>query len=141
MLTGCVLLVEDHAFVQVDIEQTLLGLGARTVIFATSVDQAVRYLETETLELAICEWRLGPDNCARVLRAARSAGVAYIVASGVDVEDMDQSLVENVIVLNKPYSTDALEKAVCRVVSQTEGEKSESVNRNPPVSDKQTLSH
>ena len=75
ILSTC-LLVEDNPFIAIDAEDILLSLGARTVVVASSVAQALDAVEKHEFSFALLDVDLGAENSlpvARQLRARKSS--------------------------------------------------------------------
>ncbi len=112
MIKGVVLLVEDSAVVQLDMEQELLSHGASHVVIVGDVESALEYFNSQTCELLISEWEIEGESCMPVLEKAKERGVSYIVATGVDISVATDEVLNGITVLQKPFSPLALQKAL-----------------------------
>ena len=54
-----ILVAEDEALILLDIEQTLVDAGVKTVISATTVDEALAAIESGAIEAAVLDLHLG----------------------------------------------------------------------------------
>lgn len=112
MLQGMVLLVEDHAVVQVDFEEMFLQYGARQVQVAPTVSEALRMLDSEKFELLVSEWKLDGDPCLPIFEKAQDRKVGSILATRFDVDRAHYPQLENFVMLRKPFGPEDVAKAL-----------------------------
>lgn len=106
-----ILLVEDEPLISLDIETTLDQLG-HEVFSATTVAEALRWLEAGQVDLAILDYHLKEADTTEVAARLRHANVPFIVCSGsVGLGELDTAF-PGASFLPKPFSTDGLLKAV-----------------------------
>ncbi|RZL84824.1 MAG: GAF domain-containing protein [Sphingomonas sp.] len=103
-IDGVALLVEDNIIIALEAEQLLIDLGAESVRVASSVEEALRLLDEETLSFALLDINLGTETSWPIARRLRDLGVPFIFASGYG--DAIDFPIEHrqVPVATKPYS-------------------------------------
>jgi CheY-like chemotaxis protein len=79
-----VLVVEDQALIALDLETMLLDLGAGHVTIATTVNQALQLVETQTFDIAFLDVRLGEYTSLPVAIAIRDKGIPFAITTGYD---------------------------------------------------------
>lgn len=67
----CVLVLDDHRFMQQVIRLMLGSLGIRRVIAASNVDEAMVMLAHEKVDVVIADYRLGGETGAEFMRLVR----------------------------------------------------------------------
>ena len=67
-----VLVLDDHSFMRQVIRMMLGSLGIRRVAAATNVDEAMRILAVEPIDVVISDYRLGDETGAEFMRLVRS---------------------------------------------------------------------
>lgn len=112
MLQGMVLLVEDHAVVQVDFEEMFLQHGARQVQVAPTVSEALRMLDTQHFELLVSEWKLEGDPCLPIFEKAQDRKVGTILATRFEVDRTHFPQLENFVILRKPFGPEDVTRAL-----------------------------
>jgi len=106
-----VLIVEDEALIAMNIEMQLQDLGFETRL-ASSVDEALRLLTSDSLDLAILDYSLRDgEKTTPIAEALHERRVPFIVCSGSQFNDMAR-VFEGVTVLSKPFTDDLLQSAV-----------------------------
>jgi CheY-like chemotaxis protein len=77
-----VLIVEDALLLALELEAGLQEAGAHVVACAANVDEALRVLETSTLDAAVLDANLNGVSVAPVAEALRARGVPFVFATG-----------------------------------------------------------
>jgi light-regulated signal transduction histidine kinase (bacteriophytochrome)/CheY-like chemotaxis protein len=103
-ITGVALLVEDNIIIALEAEQLLIDLGAESVLVASSVEEALRLLDSETPGFALLDINLGTETSWPIAERLRQLDVPFIFASGYG--DAIDFPIEHrqVPVATKPYS-------------------------------------
>lgn len=112
-----VLVADDQPLIRWAIGRTLDGLGFKP-LFAATCDEARALLEANSFAMAIVASPIEQRDSADLLHELRSAGVTRIIVlseSGAAVVADDQP---SAIVVEKPFSLDAMVTAVQRLSTQ-----------------------
>ena len=103
-IAGVALLVEDNIIIALEAEQLLIDLGAESVLVASSVEEALRLLDSETPGFALLDINLGTETSWPIAERLRQLGVRFIFASGYgDAVDFPIEH-RQVPIATKPYS-------------------------------------
>lgn len=113
-----ILVVEDNLVVGLDLEETLQDFGAKEVILAGTINEALNAVEAGDLALAILDFDLGNSvSSAPVAEALATARVPFVFLSGYSLGlDVPAHLAE-APVLNKPVSLSDLREAVSKALT------------------------
>lgn len=115
MLKNGVLVVEDQAIVQIDIEASLRELSIYDVHSVSSVEEAMGLLSTQRVDLVISEWRLGDVSCEHVLARAHELNIRTIVATAFDTARQLTDNRAHTAFLSKPFGVEELQGAISRL--------------------------
>jgi CheY-like chemotaxis protein len=102
ILSTC-LLVEDNLFIAIDAEDMLMSLGARTVVVASSVAQALDAMEKHELSFALLDVNLGTENSLPVARQLRARDIPFAFGTGYGEEFAVGEIFGDVPIIAKPY--------------------------------------
>jgi CheY-like chemotaxis protein len=110
-----VLLVEDNPVIAMNTEALLEDLGAREIIIAAGVTDAMRLIDARSFNLAILDLKLGDgEDSLPVAERLGEAGVPYVFATGFNEEDGLPPDHGALAILKKPYSFEDLRRAIGR---------------------------
>ncbi len=113
-----ILVVDDENLIAMLAEDMLRELGAVPVGPASTVQEAIEFIERTQFDAAILDVNLNGATSEELARRLRQEGVPFIVVTGygrVDWHGLD------VPVLPKPYDRTALGDALHRVLSRPTG--------------------
>jgi CheY-like chemotaxis protein len=113
-----VLAVEDEPVLLMALEDVLADLGCDVVATATSVADALRFVEGGDFEVAIVDVTLGKDKIDSVVRALASRNLPVIFATGHGVSEVKQRFGAGAVMLQKPFSVGALTGALTTVLAR-----------------------
>jgi two-component system chemotaxis response regulator CheY len=90
-----ILVVDDVNTMRVQIKELLKGFGFRKVTLAGNGEEAKGMLETETVNLILCDWHMAPTDGLELLKYVRAhdthKGVAFVM---VTAEGTKEKVVE-----------------------------------------------
>jgi CheY-like chemotaxis protein len=110
-----VLVVEDEALIMLDIEATLLDAGVKQVATATSVEEALRAIDSDSLDGAVLDLHLGRSGWSYdVARRLQQKGVPFVFSSGT-VEAADGF--RDVPLVIKPFLAEQLIAGLLQVTA------------------------
>jgi CheY-like chemotaxis protein len=98
-----VLVVEDEAFIAVDLESMLRELGCDVLPLAPSVAEALAILRTERPDAALLDVRLTDGEVTPVAAALAAIGVPFALVTGCDDRSLGGPLLRAARRLRKPY--------------------------------------
>lgn len=113
-----VLLLEDDALISLDTEDMLMSLGAARVHVAHSLDEAERVVAREEIDAAVLDLVIGSKRSEDFARRLVERSLPVIFASGYDDAGGVGDGLENVPMVQKPYSAEALEEALLAALSR-----------------------
>jgi len=118
-ILGKCLLVEDNLFIAIDAEDMLHSLGARTVIVASSVAQALEPVEKHAFSFALLDVNLGAENSLPIARLLQTRNVAFAFGTGYgDGLAMGEAFIA-VPVIAKPYHRAGMLSVLLGLVPQS----------------------
>lgn len=108
-LTGLdILVVEDQVLIAMDVEETLLKLGAISVRLAAGSGQALTELGASLPDCAVLDFNLGDETSVDIADALQAANVPFIFATGYGDNVMIPDRFRGVPVVRKPVSSAVL---------------------------------
>jgi CheY-like chemotaxis protein len=108
-----VLVIEDDDLTALTAQEMLVELGCSVAGVATSVDEALAAIESaRLLDCVMLDVRLGPELSSDIATHLLKKGVPFIICSGYDIRLPGM----NIPVVDKPYTLDALGKALDRAM-------------------------
>ena len=114
-LAGAALLVEDNIIIALEAEDMLLELGAKRVMVAKNVAEALQMLENEIPNFALLDINLGTGMSWLVASRLRELGVPYVFATGYG-DSIDLPLEHRQVpVIAKPYSANTIARILSGV--------------------------
>lgn len=108
----CVLVVEEQAIVQIDIEASLRELSIVDVHSVTTVDEGLNVLSSQPVDLLISEWKMSGVSCLPVLEHAWEKNVKTIIATAFDTARDLVGPRAGTVFINKPFSVDEFHRAI-----------------------------
>ncbi len=107
-LSGTALVVEDNMIIALDAEDILLTLGAEKVLMASSVSEALHFIENETIDFAVLDVNLGTETSEVVGMRLAEAGTPFVFATGYGDRAALTEKFPNVQIVQKPYDKDSI---------------------------------
>ncbi|MBV7256112.1 response regulator [Pacificimonas sp. WHA3] len=116
-LCGDVLVVEDSIIIAMDIEDTLIKMGADSVHIAADVKEGFAFLARRRPAFAVLDFNLGAETSAAIARKLALMNIPFVFATGYDEETEIAREFPGVSVVQKPLAEDALKAAVNSLLS------------------------
>ena len=107
-----VLLMEDEALIALDVEMALRDAGVSDIVTAFTTDEALGALDQHTICAAILDIHVGQTESYDVARRLRGRGIPFVFSTGTSAELPE---FDDVPLVLKPYSSDAIVEALSRV--------------------------
>ena len=117
LLTHC-LLVEDNLFIAIDAEDLLRTLGAKTVLIANSVADALTMIATHQFSFALLDVNLGPENSLAIALRAKTQTIPFVFGTGYGEDLAMGDALANIPIVTKPYHRQSMLKAMSRLISE-----------------------
>ena len=114
-LSGTALIVEDNLIIAVNSEGVLLELGANHVDTASSVSDAMRFIDKGVPEFALLDLNLGSETSIPVGYRLASLNVPFIFATGYGDRASIPEDLSHVLIIQKPYTSDAVKAALAKI--------------------------
>ncbi len=118
---GDVLVVEDDPIIAMDLEDTILGLGANAVRTAGSVARALQFIEERAPEFALLDVGLVGEKSFVVAERLETLGIPFAFVTGYSTVELP-AVLEGKPRLPKPCRTDELEAILRSAVSRCTGQ-------------------
>lgn len=112
-----ILVVDDEPLISMMVEGWLIELGCEVVGPAYSVEDALTFAESQGLDGAILDLKLGDQDCYPVANALRVRGVPFAFATGAG-NVSDASGFENPLVLAKPFDFEGVKAVLGKMLGQ-----------------------
>ncbi|GAB2208870.1 HWE histidine kinase domain-containing protein [Roseibium sp. ROS1] len=116
-LEGQCLVLEDNMVIALDASDMLSDLGAKHVSTASSVADALGILANHDISLALLDVNLGDEMSLPVIERCQELGVPTILATGYGANAAVVERFPNIPILNKPYSSDSLNRVISRALA------------------------
>lgn len=110
-----ILLVEDDPLIRLDLESSLVDLGA-IVTAASNVGAALTALAASPWDFAVLDFELGAETSEPIAEAARSRNVPFLYLSGYSEHDERFSRWPGIRVLVKPLSAASIARGIQTVL-------------------------
>jgi CheY-like chemotaxis protein len=109
-----VLLVEDDPIIALDFEDTILGLGVKTVRTAANVATALRLIADRPPQFALLDVGLVRETSFAIAERLDALKIPFVFVTGYDAAVSIPALFSDRPRLPKPCSTEALEEELRR---------------------------
>ena len=111
-----VLIVEDESIVAMWLEDLLLDLGCRIVGPAARIEEALRLIDAEPIDLAVLDINVAGQLVFPVADRLRAIDVPYVFATGYGAMGLIEPHQDSVVI-QKPYTIDALQRSLAHAMS------------------------
>jgi CheY-like chemotaxis protein len=115
-----VLVVEDEMMIRMLIEDMLTDLGHTVAAEAGGIDEALTFAKQADFDIAILDVNLNGKPITPVVEALIARGVPFVFASGYGQQGVPEAY-RSIGVLQKPFRTEALAKALAEASSKAGG--------------------
>ena len=82
-----ILVVDDVNAIRVQVKDLLKGLGYRSVVVASSGEEAKEILQSQPIHLILCDWQMTPTSGIDLLKHCRSTidhcDIAFIMVTAI----------------------------------------------------------
>jgi CheY-like chemotaxis protein len=118
-LTGIrVLVAEDEAIIACDLEETLRSLGCAVRDAVASGTEVLDLVRRERPDVVLLDLGLLDGFAGPLAAALRAEGVPFVLATGYAPELLDDPVLREAPVLEKPYGRAELARALARAVGR-----------------------
>jgi len=111
-----VLIVEDEAMIAMLLEMVLRNADCAVVGPIASVSGALRLIDSQQLDAAVLDFRLGNDDSGEIMDVLDQRGVPFLLMTGQSTADLPPKL-RQLNLLAKPFEPEALVEAVEKILS------------------------
>ncbi|MGB3456852.1 MAG: response regulator [Litorimonas sp.] len=98
-----VMIVEDDAFIALDVESVLETAGFEVIACATRVDEAMDVLDRTRPDFAVLDYNLGDETSISVARRLQAEGVPFMFLSGQSRDVVLSGMDGDPPVMGKPF--------------------------------------
>ncbi len=106
------LVVEDEAFIAMDIEEMLHELRCEIIATASTVDVALAYVRRGGIDGALLDSNLDGDSVLPVAEELAGSAVPFILLTGYSRRESDPPLLREARRVSKPFSLSSLSAAI-----------------------------
>ena len=110
-----ILLVEDDPLICLDLEASLVELGA-LVTSATDVSAALQAIADKALDFAILDFELGRETSEPIAAAAKARNLPFLFLSGYGEQDVRFGRWPGIQVLVKPLTAATIARGIWNVL-------------------------
>ena len=103
-----ILIVEDDAFIALDLEDVFEGAGFEVVGIVATVDAALSLLRRESVDVAVLDYNLGVETSIPIAQTLDRKGVPFLFLSGQTRRVVLSDSGVEPLVLSKPFVPDHL---------------------------------
>jgi CheY-like chemotaxis protein len=107
-----VLVVEDEAFIAMEVEDMLQDLGCEIVATASTVDKALAHVRQGGIDGALLDFNLHGVSVLPVAEELAEAAVPFILVTGYPRRESDPPLLREARRVAKPFSLSGLSAAI-----------------------------
>jgi CheY-like chemotaxis protein len=108
-----VLIVEDDPIIVLDFEDTILGLGVKTVRTAASVARALQMIADRAPDFALLDVGLGREKSFAIAERLDALKIPFVFVTGYGTDVGLPAAFAGRARLPKPFSTEMLQAALC----------------------------
>lgn len=112
-----VLVLEDEVLIALDLEQACRDLGAAEVIVARTLDEA-ETAASAVLDVAVLDIMLAGRSTVEFAAGLSARGIPFVFATGYTDADRLIGDMADVEIVDKPFSTEALVRAIARAMER-----------------------
>ena len=113
------LVLDDEFLIALDIQQVLEHAGAREVVCAGTLAEALAAMRAERFDLAVLDLRLGHDgNSLPAADALAAAGTPFLFLTGMRSDTEEARNYPDAPVVEKPYDSATLLAAIVRTAGR-----------------------
>ena len=109
-----VLIVEDDPIIALDVEDTILGFGVKTVRTAASVAKALEIIADRAPDFALLDVGLVREKSFAIAERLDALKIQFVFVTGYGANGAFPAAFAGRPTLPKPFSTDALEALLKR---------------------------
>ena len=110
-----ILVVDDEPLISMLVEDWLIELGCEVVGPARAVEDGLTLVESQSLDGAILDLKLGDEDCYPIANALHARGVPFAFATGAG--DIAAGF-ENPLLLPKPFEFKEVKAALRKMLGQ-----------------------
>jgi DNA-binding response OmpR family regulator len=112
------LVIEDEFLIAIDVQRILEAAGAREVVLAPRLADALKALEDpEPFDLAVLDILLGKDSSEAIARTLVARSVPFVYGTGMGAHHKPPDGLEHIRIVPKPYNGEALLAALRRAIA------------------------
>ena len=113
-----VLVVEDDLLLAMDLEDTLVGMGAVVVGVCHTLDEAMARADAEDFAVAVLDFSLGSDSVTPLARRLARRNVPFILHTGMSRSEPSLMEWRDFVIVEKPASPHTLVAAIRSVLRE-----------------------
>jgi DNA-binding response OmpR family regulator len=117
-----VLLLEDEFLIALEAEDMLLNLGVSKVTIASTLDDAMRLVSSQSFDVAVLDVNVNGAMSFPLAAELRQKGVPVLFATGYELRARPDVADPTLTYVTKPYTADRLAKGVRQVLARAAAE-------------------
>jgi len=112
------LIVEDNMIISLDAEQMLVDNGASQVFTAMNVSEALKIVESETIDVALLDVNLGSETSFALIEPLKAKNIPFVFVTGYGEKlDLPPEAGARAEAIKKPFAPDQLLAALLRALA------------------------
>ena len=115
-----VLVVEDELVIAMELENLLRRLGCIALDAVPTIQQALRVLASEQLDLVVLDVNLRGQRVTPVAEALQERGVPFVVVTGYGRERLPEKALQDAPCLRKPVNRKQLAGVISDILARLE---------------------
>lgn len=112
------LVVEDEFLIAIDVQRILETAGAREVVLAARVADALAALDgPEPFDIAVLDVLLGKESGEPIAKRLIERGIPFVYGTGIGSPNIDAEGVGSMPIVPKPYTSTTLLAGLAKAVA------------------------
>jgi DNA-binding response OmpR family regulator len=113
-----VIVVEDDLLLAIDLEDTLVGMGAVVVDVCHTLDEGMARADADDFSVAVLDFSLGSDSVTPLARRLARRNVPFILHTGMSPSEPNLMEWRDFPIVGKPASPQTLVAAIKSVLAR-----------------------
>jgi two-component SAPR family response regulator len=114
------LVVEDDMLIMLDIEEVLTSIGISKVSCATSIEGALKILESQTPDFALLDFHVGKSTSLTLVAKLQNMKVPFVLVTALIMSQGMSSDFANIPLISKPFTEADIRNAVEQLLAKRE---------------------
>ena len=113
------LIIEENFVISMDLEDIVKSMGFDFIDQATSLTQATELLEKMQYRMAFLDLYLGQESSLPIAEMLKKQNIPFAITTAYHDEDSLPNLLKGIPIIQKPYSTNTVNRVVLELLNST----------------------